>query len=57
MSAKTRTITVAFQMRIPSKMRRSEVENFIAEAISAGPPGKGLEWPKLYRDRIEVFMP
>lgn len=65
---KSKTVTVSFQLRVPKKVRGSDVAELVRKAVETA----GTEWlrnnqpldildgkipMRLYRDRVEVFMP
>jgi hypothetical protein len=52
-----KTVTVAFQMRIPKKMNKKTLEQFIRSAIAASRLISDSEQPRLYKNRIETFLP
>jgi len=57
----TRTFTVAFQLRVPSKVRVDDVKAFVETAIVSEPGTYRKNDPlrniTLYKQRIEVFAP
>lgn len=56
-----KTVAVAFQLRVPKGMKTDEIKEFVNTAIRAEPgirhPGEHGVEVRLYKDRIEVFMP
>lgn len=58
---KMKTVTVAFQLRVPTRMRREDIESFVEDAINSEPghrdPNSLEHVVHLYKGRTEVFMP
>ena len=59
--APKKTVVVAIQLRVPTKMRSDEVKAYVASAIASErgkyAPEDNAFYVSLYRDRVETFMP
>lgn len=61
---KLKTVGVSFQLRVPAHLYRGEIVKIIREAMQRAEWGEisvvnlsGDDAVRLYRDRVEVFMP